>query len=242
MGRKIVGGLVAIAFLLAIIAGGVFGYRWWLDRPVNPLVADGAAELAVMDFAQPVALDPPAPGWRHRTFLTRPAMTISLTVKDDVPALQCTTDGSGSIFGRFTDIDLGAYPELAWTWLVEKPVDSPLDERTVEGDDHPARLFLRFETGDGTDHSIEIIWANKLFKPGDYKYIGTFPHYVANGGHENVGRWFEERIDLLKIYRETSKREDTPRVKFAGIFCDTDDTKTSSVAYFGKVWLVKAGE
>ena len=64
----------------------------------------------------------------------------------------------------------------------------------------------------------------------------------ANGGHENVGRWFEERIDLLKIYRETSKREDAPRVKFVGIFCDTDDTKTSSVAYFGKVWLMKAGK
>ena len=79
-----------------------------------------------------------------------------------------STDGSGSIFGRFTDVDLGTYPELAWSWLVKKPVDSPLDERTVEGDDHPARLYLRFETGDGSDHSIEIIWANKLFEPGDY--------------------------------------------------------------------------
>ena len=239
MGRKVVRGLAAAALLAAVAAGTVFGWRWWLDRPVNPLTADGAPELAVMDFAQPVALDPPASGWRHRTFLTRPAMTISQAEKDGRPALKCETDGSGSIFGRFTDIDLGAYPALAWTWQVEKPVDSLLDERTVEGDDHPARLYLRFETGDGSDHTIEIIWANKLFKPGDYKYIGTFPHYVANGGNANVGRWFEERVDLLKIYRETSKRGDTPRVKFIGIFCDTDDTKTSSVAYFGKVWMVK---
>ena len=242
MGRKVIRTLVAVAAVLAVAMGGVFGYRWWLDRPVNPLVADGAAELAVMDFSQPVALDPPAAGWRHRTFLTRPAMTISQTAKDGVPALKCATEASGSIFGRFTDIDLGQYPELAWTWLVEKPIESPLDERTVEGDDHPARLFLGFKTGDGRDHFMEIIWANKLFKPGEYKYIGDFPHYVANGGNENVGKWFEERIDLLKLYRETSKRSDTPRVTFIGIFCDSDDTKTSSVAYFGKLWLVKAGQ
>ena len=138
MGRQIVRGLIAAAILLAVAAGALFGSRWWFDRPVNPLTADGASELAVMDFAQPVALDPPARGWRHRTFLTRPAMTISQTEKDGRQALKCETEGSGSIFGRFTDIDLTAYPGLAWSWLVEKPVDSPLDERTVEGDDHPA--------------------------------------------------------------------------------------------------------
>jgi hypothetical protein len=38
---------------------------------------------------------------------------------------------------------LAAYPVLAWRWYIELPIRSPPDERTREGDDHPARLFLK---------------------------------------------------------------------------------------------------
>lgn len=169
-------------------------------------------------------------------------MSLKQVIKGESQALRCETDASGSIFGRFTDINLGDYPSIAWTWLIEKPIESTLDERTVEGDDHPARLFIAFDDTEGARHFVEIIWSNKLFKPGEYKYIRDFPHYVANGGNSNVGEWHEEKVDLLGIYRTTTKRTDTPRVKFISIFCDSDDTKTSSIAYFGKVWLVKSGE
>ena len=241
LGRRSV--LLALSFIIAVaaIGGGLYGYQWWLDQPVNPVTADGAPQVTIMDFAEPVSFDTPAPGWRHRKFWTRPPMTMTQTSKDGLPAARFETNASGSIFGRFTDIDLVAYPTLSWTWFVEKPIESTLDERTVDGDDHPARLFITFDDTSGGRHFLEIIWSNKLFKPGEYKYIGDFPHYVANGGNENVGRWIEEKVDLLSIYRETTKRIDTPRVTLIAIFCDSDDTKTSSVAYFGKVWLVKAG-
>jgi hypothetical protein len=35
------------------------------------------------------------------------------------------------------------------SWGSSKSIRSPLDERTREGDDHPARLFLRFATDRG---------------------------------------------------------------------------------------------
>ena len=242
------GGRIALLAVLALfvsaaaVGGSLYSYQWWLDQPVNPVTADGTQAVSIMDFSQTVAIDPPASGWRHRKFWTRPAMQITRAEKDDVPAARFETDASGSIFGRFTDIDLGDYPSLQWSWFIEKPIDSDVDERTREGDDHPARLFIVFDDSTGESHYVEIIWSNKLFKAGEYKYIGDFPHYVANGGNENIGRWIEEKVDLLDIYRTTTKRTDTPRVKFIAIFCDSDDTKTSSVAYFGKVWLAKAGE
>ena len=34
---------------------------------------------------------------------------------------------------RAVDIDLAAYPMLAWRWFIELPIKSPLDERTREG-------------------------------------------------------------------------------------------------------------
>jgi len=56
---------------------------------------------------------------------------------------------------RTVDIDLAAYPILAWRWYIELPIRSPLDERPHEGDDHPTRLFLRFLTDQGEKHAME---------------------------------------------------------------------------------------
>ena len=49
---------------------------------------------------------------------------------------------------------------------------------------------------------------NRL-KAGDYKYVRGFPHFVADGGDERVGRWLNEKIDLARVYAEIWK--DPPR-------------------------------
>ena len=41
---------------------------------------------------------------------------------------------------------------------------------------------------------MEVIWGNRL-KPGDFKYIGGFPHFVADGGDDRVGQWLEQETD-----------------------------------------------
>jgi Protein of unknown function (DUF3047) len=105
---------------------------------------------------------------------------------------------------RSVDIDLATCPMLAWRSYIELPIHSPLDERTREGDDHPARLFLRFLTEQGEKRAMEVIWGNRL-KPGDNKYIGGFPHFVAEAGDDRVGRWLDEKIDLARVYAEIWK-------------------------------------
>jgi hypothetical protein len=208
------------------------------DQPNNPLQADSASPaVLVIDPANTPVLDPLPPGWRHRKFWFRSAMRVSLEEKNGVKAVRCETAASGSIFGRWTDIDLARWPRLTWRWFVEVGIDSPQDERTREGDDHPVRFFLTFRDEAGAQHNMEIIWSNKVFKRGDWKYIGGFPHWVADGGDANTGRWRDEEADLLDLYRLTTKREDRPRLLFLGLFCDSDDTRTRSVAYTSEVRL-----
>ena len=132
--------------------------------------------------------------------------------------------------------DLVAYPMLAWRWYIELPIRSPLDERTREGDDHPARLFLRFVTDRGEKRAMEVIWGNRL-KSGEYKYIGGFPHFVADGGDDRVGRWLDERIDLERIYAEIWKDAAPAHLVDVAVFCDSDDTHTASISYFANVRL-----
>jgi len=224
---------------LAILAAVYFwGTRL---RPVNPVSAGDGPEVTVIKASEPVPFAQPAEGWFHWKFLTRRPMQLDQVEKDGVPAIRCTTDASASIFGRYADVDVERFPILAWSWLVEKPVESELDERTVEGDDHPARLFMRFRDEDGGKHDMEIIWANKHFQPGEYKYLHDFPHFVAQTGNREVGRWVQEEVDLLAIYRKISERDDRPRTEVVALFCDTDDTGTSSVAYFGDIVLRERG-
>jgi hypothetical protein len=107
-----------------------------------------------MDFGRSFPLDPLPSGWKHQKFWTRTPMTMTFTVKDGVPSMRFGTRDSGSMLFRQVDIDLAAYPMLAWRWYIELPIRSPLDERTREGDDHPARLFLRFLTNRGVGEGV----------------------------------------------------------------------------------------
>jgi hypothetical protein len=116
------------------------------------------------------------------------------------------------------------------------PIRSPLDERTREGDDHPVRLFLRFITDRGEKRVMEVIWGNRL-KPRDYKYIGNFPHFVADAGDDRVGRWLDERVDLARVYAEIWKDAAPAHLVDVAVFCDSDDTRTASIAYFAYVRL-----
>jgi hypothetical protein len=223
--------VLALLVLLPACDGG--------SERVNVLTAGGGDDVVVMDFATPFPLDPMPPGWYHRTFWTRAPMQISFATKDGVPALRCETRSSASMLFRHVDIDLADYPRLAWRWFIEVPIVSPLDERTRAGDDHPARLFLAFKTAMGEDRRMEIVWGNRL-KAGDYKYIDKFPHYVADGGNDNVGRWHAEEVDLKAVYRHIWRDGAPARVADIALFCDSDDTHTRSIAYFADVVMKRA--
>ena len=83
---------------------------------------------------------------------------------------------------------------------------------------------------------MEVIWGNRL-RPGEYKYIGGFPHFVADAGEERTGRWLDEKIDLALVYAEIWKDAAPAHLVDVAVFCDSDDTHTTSVSYFDYVRL-----
>ena len=78
---------------------------------------------------------------------------------------------------------------------------------------------------------MEVIWGNRL-KTGDCKFIGGFPHFVADSSDDRVGRWLEERVDLQRIYAEIWKDAAPAHVVDIAVFCDSEDTYTASISYF----------
>ena len=179
------------------------------ERPRdNVLSANGAASLTVMDFSKPLSLDPITPGWFHRQFKRHGPMDISLVVKDNKPSVRLATKDSASMLFRMVDIPIDEYPVLSWDWFIEQGINAEFDEMTSDGDDHPARFFLTFQTLDNEKHAMEIVWGNDQLSAGDWKHLSyffgrrSFPHYTANGGSENIGKWFSEQVDLKSLFSE----------------------------------------
>jgi hypothetical protein len=229
---------VRLAAIFAALAGVGWGaYSYFHPSPEsNPIVAEpGADHVVVLPWQTVGDFSAPALGWVHRQFWMVQPMQLSYGPYKGKQALKCETNSTASILSRTTDIEVGDYPILAWDWLVAVPVSSTLDEATPEGDDHPARLLLKMADREGGTYAFEIIWSNRKYQPGDYKYIGNFAHYVANGHDENTGIWQHQEVNLMDIYRTVFGRDDYPILKSIGVFCDTDNTGARSIAYFSDV-------
>ena len=227
--------------LTAIFAGlgvGAWAAYSYFNPPAesNPIVAEeGADSVVVLPWQTVGNYEEPNLGWVHTQFWMVQPMRLSHSEVRGRQALKCETNSTASILSRATDIEVGDYPILVWDWLIDFPISSSFDEGTEAGDDHPARLLLNLEDRQGGTYAFEIIWSNQKYKPGDYKYIGDFAHYVANGLDENTGQWQHQELDLIEIYREIYGRDDFPILKSIGIFCDSDNTGARSVAYFTDV-------
>lgn len=228
-------------FAIAIVLAAAFvGYK--VLRPDQfdtgtPLVKQDAKQGRITLVGDKLALDDLPAGWVHRTFWNVTPTHYALINIDERRALHCTTNNSGSILARDTSINLAEYPILRWEWKIDKPLVSDLDEETSEGDDHPARFFVRFQNGEGVNSAAEIIWSNVRFKPGDTKIIHGFHHLVVNGLPENVGTWHQQSVDLEALYRKLPNSGADPTLTVLGFFCDSDNTGGSTSAYFSDVRL-----
>ena len=188
--------------MLVLVLGAGFGAYTLLKPPSwetgNPLLAD--ANGGPINLLDDLDTNNVGNGWKERVFFNITPTDYTITEEEGAQALRCTTNNSGSILGRETDIDLNDLPILSWQWKVVTPISSDVDEDLADGDDHPLRFYLRFSNAVGDTKGAEIIWSNQKYKPGDYKIIGSFYHLVSNGLDENVGSWHEQRVDLTELY------------------------------------------
>ena len=83
---------------------------------------------------------------------------------------------------------------------------------------------------------MEIIWGDRLHA-GEWKYIEGFPHYVADGGDENAGRWRDERVDLRALYAQPLAQFAPARLTDIAVFCNSDETGGHTVSYTAAVTM-----
>ena len=161
--------------------------------------------------------------------------------KEGDPAVRLSRHDRALVLFSWVGVALDRYPSLRWNWFIEQTIQTDEDVMTVAGDDHAVRLFRRVESAAGKEHSMEIIWGNRALRRGDWRHLEffmgmfSFPHYTANGGDENAGRWHHERVNLRELYTTLWGDVAGAHLIALALFCDTDETGAESTAYFADI-------
>lgn len=232
---------------------------------VAPALAQTTPEaIAVGAFSQAQPGDALPDGWTPLTFRRIDRHTRYALVRDDErgTVVEAAADASASGLVRKLDVDPKAWPALAWSWKVERPVAKG-DVTRKSGDDYAARVYVSFRVppdqlspfermkrsaaramfgDDVPDAGLAYIWDARApvgtIVPNPY--TDRVRMIVVESGSERAGRWLSYERDIAADYR-AAFGEEAPPVSGIAIMTDTDNTGERVRARYGDVALRRAG-
>ncbi len=193
-------------------------------------------------------------GWRLRkSFGYSKGAHAVWVVEDGTQTVKLHSKAALTFLKKTVEIDIREFPIVTWKWKVENILQN-IDERTIEGDDHPIRIFFVFEP-DTTKQSLwfrfkrffyldwahghpmggrftEYLWSSHL-QPGDIINDPGKPWQklmVIEGGREHIRKWRSYRRNLYNDFKRLYA-EEPRRLIFIGILNDTDQTGQEAVSY-----------
>lgn len=180
-------------------------------------------------------------GWKEQTIgLMKPKTSYKL-IKDidrTVLTAHSTKSASGQMYKL--NLDPKDYSTLKWSWKIEHIIKKG-DERTKDGDDFSARVYVLFPRGFfSKTRAICYVWANKLPK-GEHVISPFTPNIITvavDSGDELAGRWTFHQRNIYEDYR-LFFGEDPPKIGAIALMTDTDNTGDSAVGYYGDISLLR---
>jgi Protein of unknown function (DUF3047) len=151
--------------------------------------------------------------------------------------LHASTEGQASGLFKEVDIDLNKTPYLNWSWQV-KNIFTGNDERSKEGDDYPARIYVVISGGVffWNTKAINYVWSSNQDIGSEWPnaYTGNAKMIAVQTGNKKVGQWITERrnvrADLKRLFGEGLTHIDA-----VAVMVDGDNTGQAATAYFGDI-------
>ena len=159
----------------------------------------------------------------------------------EVKVLRARTQGQASGLFKEVRIDLRETPFLNWSWQVQNLFEGN-DEKTKEGDDYPARIYVLVSGGIffWNTKAINYVWSSNQPVGSEWPnaYTGNARMLAVRSGEEQVGQWVNERRNI----REDLQRlfgEDMTNIDAVAVMVDGDNTGQSATSYFGDIFFSK---
>jgi hypothetical protein len=228
-----------------------------LVLPPALVAQDEKAGIAFSTIAPSAQL--PA-GWKNLPVVRGKPMTQYTLIHDGhTTVLQADANRSASALMHEGNIDLLRSPVVTWRWKVERPIEGA-DNRVGSKEDAPARLVFLFD-GDKSKLSVfdrakmdlakrlggqDLPYATRMYIWSTNAAPGAVianPHtdrvemIVVSGQPGDAGQWQNLRRNIVQDY-ERVFHEPPGRITGYGLLTDTDNTGTSTRAWYGDLEFI----
>ncbi|MDB3936050.1 DUF3047 domain-containing protein [Granulosicoccus sp.] len=176
--------------------------------------------------------------WKTQSFAGDTEYNIEQ--RDGKSVLVANSSGTASALGRKIKVDLTKTPYVNWSWKVDSAM-SNLDERSKQGDDYAARLYVVKSSGAlfWKTKAVNYVWSGNEPKDTSWKSAWKPKNDVmvaVRGPDDSLGEWKTEkrnvREDFKKIYGI-----DIKRIEGVAIMTDTDNSGLSATAEYGDIYF-----
>ncbi len=187
-------------------------------------------------------------GWEEKSFEgnsqyrfvnAQTAGINSQEINDKQQVLRASTQGKASGLFKEVNIDLTKTPYLNWSWQVQD-LFKDNDERSKDGDDYPARIYVVVSGGVffWNTKAINYVWSSNQPIGSEWPnaFTGNAKMLAVRSGEKQLGQWITERRNV----REDLKKffgEDVKKVDAIAVMVDGDNTGQSATAYFGDIFF-----
>lgn len=203
----------------------------WLSA-LPLLLAAATLRVDVALFSQGDLTD-----WQSRHF----SGTTDYTLGEDDGRRALRADSRAAASGLFREVqvDPAATPYLNWSWKVDGVLRGN-DERSREGDDYAARVYVVFSGGllFWRTRAVNYVWSSHQHIERTWlnAYTGNARMIAVESGVTHAGKWIHERRDVRADYRRLFG-EEPGRIVAVALMTDTDNTGATVGAWYGDIWF-----
>lgn len=219
-----------------------------------------ARELSATPWAQQSSQQ--AGAWRHYSLPGKASSRFAYARKDGRDAMAVTSQASASMVRKVVRIEPDELGRVRFSWKVPELI-AQADMAQRDTDDSPVRLVLAFEgdrsrfsarnaalselaralTGEEMPYAtLMYVWCNKR-APGSVivnPRTDRIRKLVVESGRGQLNRWLDYERDIRADY-ERAFGEAPGALVGIGIMTDSDNTRSSTAAWYGPVQLSAGG-
>lgn len=154
--------------------------------------------------------------------------------------LKSEANASASGLFKKVRVDLTQTPFLNWSWQIEK-AHPPLEERTKQGDDYAARIYLVVDGGLLFWKSIALnyVWSSsqtiESTWPSSYAVKNVMLVAQRTNDHP-LSTWYKEKRNVYNDFKNIFEKEIT-HIDAVAIMTDSDNSGGDVKAYYGDIFF-----
>ena len=176
--------------------------------------------------------------WHSRVFAGETRYQLETLDGDTV--LSGSSEGTASALLREIKVDLRATPWINWCWRTDNTLGEDIDERSKNGDDYPARIYLLKKTGflPWSVIAVNYVWSSNQPVGSHWQnaWSDKAQMLAVASGQQQTGSWQQQKRNVRDDFKKLFQ-EDIDSIDAVAIMVDTDNSQGSANSQFGDIYF-----